>query len=160
MNWIKSISDNRGGFDTFNWNNGDRGMGFAIGGLQIIVTGIIFSILLPIFLLIFYPLNNDQDRLEGIILTILVNIYVILDFSQGWILDFAFTNDGDENLLWLQGAVLVFNLSLVPINIIIFFYNGFIDRLPPPIFYGACIVTTYFIWYPLTSAIVSQFYTV
>lgn len=158
MNWFKSISDGRGGFDSYNWNVGDMGMGFAIGALQNIATVLLFSMLLPIFNLIFYPIQNDQDKLGGVITTILANIYIVLDFSQGWILDFAFTNDGDENLLKAQSVFLIFNLALVPINVIIFFFNGFVSKLPPPIFYVVCIATTYFIWYPLMSVIVSQFY--
>ncbi len=146
MEWFKSISDGKGGFNTFNWNLGDLGMEFGmkmVGGLFAVV---IFSFILPVLALLFYPISNQQDRLGGIIVTLLTVVYLLLDAHYGWYLSSVFA---EQDLVHAHKWIIAFNLSLLIVNGFLFFLNGAFERMSAPMFYIFVIGSTYVFWFPM-----------
>lgn len=151
MEWIKLRSDGKGGHNAFNWNMGDVGMDSAVRILGFLALGAIFGMIMPALFLLFFPISNRQDRVSGIIVTILITIYLFVDYSQGWIIDYAFNQGGDANLMVAQMWLLKFNLALAFLNVVMFALYGVVERMEGGLFFLFVIGTTYLFWFPLAS---------
>jgi len=153
MEWLKSISDGKGGFNTFKWDTGDDAMEFGLGIVKGIVLVFLFAMALPTFFIIFHPISNNRDRFHGIITTLMAAVYSLIDYSQEWFVFMIFHNTNNPNLFDLYDWLLAFNVGLGIINIFLLVFNGFFDTKPGVVLYGFTAVTMYFIWYPLASSI-------
>ena len=118
MTWLKSFSDGKGGFNTFDWSIGDS---LTYGIINLVIMFIIFAIflaVLPIILLISYPFCGPKNKRIVCVVSVILSILFLIDYSIGYMYWGAFNVSQDMIESHISFATV--HASLILINIILF----------------------------------------
>jgi hypothetical protein len=159
-NWTKFIPDGKGGYNSHsNWNLGNEII--YQGAWKIIfllIFGIVFSTIIPVFVLLMYPFTDTRGQYENIIVGGLVSLIFLLDFWFGglsWIFCETLIKNGVESGPSIHTWVACVNASLLVINIGLWFIN---HKVSPRVdmgdntmflFYLFIVVIIYWFLYPM-----------
>lgn len=86
MRWTKFFPDGKGGFEAFDWGLEYDAIQVAIKIVQTLIICLLFPyFVIPVLLLFSLSSPTREDRIAIPIVGIGVSIYMLLDFSNGWL---------------------------------------------------------------------------